>query len=149
MKWKPICATKHSFIRSKRSKHTRLVDNFPHKNFKDILFTSFILIKHPNQRTSLSEHMFPHIKTTRVQNFLFTEQRHKHSMVYYQLQTFDWGSRFYAGLTPRITKKVGFLMNLIQFDIKAIGGVRVKIFILSYFKELHKGEQRLFTECQK
>ena len=25
------------------------------------------------------------------------------------------------------------------FFIKAIGGVRVKIFILSYFKELHKG----------
>ena len=33
-------------------------------------------------------------------------------------------------------------------EIKAIGGVRVKIFILSYFKELHKGDQRLFTECQ-
>ena len=32
---------------------------------------------------------------------------------------------------------------------KAIGGgVRVKIFILSYLKELHWGEQRLFTECQ-
>ena len=33
-------------------------------------------------------------------------------------------------------------------EIKAIGGVWVKIFILSYFKELHKGDQRLFTECQ-
>ena len=36
----------------------------------------------------------------------------------------------------------------LQMCIKAIGGVRVKIFILSYFKELHKRDQRLFTECQ-
>ena len=41
-----------------------------------------------------------------------------------------------------------FWLASIHPALKAIGGVRVKIFILSYFKELHKGDQRLFTECQ-
>ena len=57
-------------------------------------------------------------------------------------------ARLESQMTRELISKLRMSESMSIPGIKAIGGVRVKIFILSYFKELHKGDQRLFTECQ-